>query len=255
MLSAQLTRMKAAEERLEHDNDVFCAVSGKLLDTLELGRLVGKVYDAGCEQVPGVISSLVDADRKTAATEKLIARLDEASSRLASHTSAMLRLPIVAHTARAAAAGVDPLSALTTRRQGALAALDGVSRALSAGQLDQAARSAREAAERLASLPALRAEARSYLTHNGLAKIAFSRARIAAALARLEPRRLPPRMLAWAHKLRLTTAQMRALVTRAKAAPPADVLAMQATSLACDPVLDEIDRSLAGAFREVAAQV
>lgn len=258
-LERQRQEMLDAIKELEEKNEVFCAVSGLLLDPTKANTAVKNGWGQACGAIPNLVKAYVDADKKLDRNDEEIRKLDQEIKRLQqvagetrlspSIKSAAATRLVSTHMA-SKAKGQDPLAVLKTRRKEALAAMGSLASAIGGNNLD-VAESAQTAASSLEILPETCTKVMRHLKKVGLGT-KYSRSKILAGLRHLKTNPLPPRVARFGRALGLSPAQMQRLVREAKAVPKGHVTGMAVSDLFCSPRLDKIDTSLAAAFATLA---
>jgi hypothetical protein len=258
VLEGDRKKMMDAEKDLEEKNDVFCGVSGQMLGSLKSPRLFEGAWNNACGRIPTLVKAYVDADKKLDNNRRLIRKLDQEIKSLergqkpiAASSGATISSTPARRRTVSRSRGRDPLVALETRRKKALGAMGGVAAAIGKGRLDRAKVLAQQAASRLTLLAGACRKARRHLKKIGLGS-RFSRARILRARAQLNANPFSRSLSAFARRLHQSRAHLRRLLRKANGVPKSHIKATAGSDLVCSPKLDSVDRSLAGAFRELA---
>jgi hypothetical protein len=142
-------------------------------------------------------------------------------------------------------------AALVKQRGRVLAEMKRVGRALGRGDLKGMKRHARSAASLLRAMSRLRSKVRHRLDRV-LRRTRVTHAQIVAKQTALAQDPLPGTILAWAQARGISRTEILRRVVKAAVIPTDDLKSMSASEFFCSPVLDEMDRSLAAAYRRLA---
>ena len=274
ILERQLALEEDTVRELTERSELFCTVSDGMLtfkrtaffrrdpDARLFERTVGgRTWRKACGQMPRAIGTRLDANRKLETVRATIRRLDEQLGQAGRDVPLNTRLTAPsalssshehAHARLARKRSSKGSFAVLLKHRGrVLAEMGRVGRALGRGHLPEAKRHARSAASLLSAMSRLRSRVRHRLDRV-LQRTRVTHAQIVAKQAALAEDPVPGTILAWANARGIGRAELLGRVVKASVTSTDGLESMSASEFLCSPALDEMDKSLAAGYRQLA---